>query len=351
MVFPPPPVTTGIFGTTARHLLGGTQGVFISPSYLGIGAFAVALGGLVAWRRDRKLWFFGLIAGATSVLALGAHRGMVLPWQLVDRVPLLEDVVASRFVLFTVGAVAVTVAIVVDHCHSWVGEQRHSPRWLAAAASLAVAAAALVPMATYLTAIVPVTVVPVVVPAWFQTVSPRLASDQVVLVLPAPFTLIQSPMTWQALDGLQYPMVGQGGPGGIPARAGAEAPGQAVLEAATSVVGASTTITRSDVLSVRAALRGWRTTTVVVPDQPALPPYERIPSVSFAAALLTAATGAQPVLEAHAWVWKDVRRAGATALPSTLALTSCTTGRDPYAYHAVEDTATCVLAAFARSAP
>ncbi len=213
------------------------------------------------------------------------------------------------------------------------------------AAATAVAAAALVPVAVYLSSSLPYATQPVVLPTWFTTVAPRLHGRQVVLVLPAPFAVTQVAMTWQAVDGLDFSMVGQGGPDGVPARAGAERAGQSAITDTTFFFSPSPNPTGADAVATRQALHGWGVTMVVVPDQPRLPAYDRIRSVTGAAALMTAATGMLPVHQADAWVWSGVDRARRWQPPSTAALSHCLAGLDYDGSRAVEAATSCVLAA------
>ena len=91
------------------------------------------------------------------------------------------------------------------------------------------------------------------------------------------------------------------GPGGILQRAGPEEPGATVLARVTSLFGVPPPITLQDIRVVRASLTGWGTTMVVLPDQPELPVYDKVRSVTAAAALVTAATGVLPVYHEKAW--------------------------------------------------
>ena len=88
---------------------------------------------------------------------------------------------------------------------------------------------ALAPIAWYYADGLPLTATPVVLPTWFRTVAPTLKGRQVLLVFPVPYELLQSAMTWQAVNGMNYSMVGGGGPGGIPPRAGKERVGQTYI--------------------------------------------------------------------------------------------------------------------------
>ncbi len=356
-VLPAPPLSSGFFGPAMSRVIGGAQGPVLSSQYLGFGTIAVAVGGLLVWRRDRRLWAFGSLAALSVVLSLGVRYGPSSPWALAAHLPLLDNISPSRFALFTDLATAAMVALVVQHvvdavrARSAAGARHRSERVArrlpALVAASAVAAAAIGFPAAYLATTIPMTTRPVQVPTWFRSVGPRLGAEQVVLVLPAPFGVTQSAMTWQAVDGMHYSMAGQGGPGGVLERAGAARAGQRELVDASFYFGGGS-VTPQGVAAVRTALAAWRVTTVVVPDQPALPAYERIRSVTVAATLLSAATGEAPRLRSDAWVWTGVRRAVAAPASVSPAVTGCTLGLAYRGAPAVEAASLCALAARGR---
>ena len=154
------------------------------------------------------------------------------------------------------------------------------------------------------------------------------------MLLVFPHTInLESAMTWQAVDRMRYSMVDEGGPGGSSSRAGNEAPGQSVIEIASlpadlqvSSYGAreSNTITPAKIADVRSALHNWGVTMVVIPDNEGLPYYEQIPSVTIAAALITAATGRLPVYADGAWVWKAVNHLGPSIVTTSAKFSLCT---------------------------
>jgi hypothetical protein len=355
-VVPLPAISTGFFGPAMSRVIGGAQGPVLSSQYLGFGTLAVVLGGLVVWRRDRRLWAFTGVLAISVVLSLGVRYGPASPWELVAHLPLLDNISPSRFALFTELATAALVALVAEHVHDAVrawsaardpagagGAARRAPAVLA---GLAVAAAAVAPPAAYLASSVPITTRPLYVPTWFRSVGPHLGSRQVVLVLPAPFGVTQTAMTWQAVDRMGFSMAGQGGPGGVVERAGAARAGQREI-VATSFYFGDGSVTPQGVDAVRTALAAWHVTTIVVPDQPELPAYERIRSVTEAATLVTAATGEPPGLESDAWVWSGVRRALVTRHPVSPAVARCTTGLSFRGAHPVRAASACALASIA----
>ena len=104
------------FSLPGYHLLGGYQGPVLSNQYFGFGVLIVLIGGLIAWRHDRRLWLFGAITVISIVLSLGALKH----WQPLTHLPLIQNIVPYRFVLVTYLAVAVMLALIIDHTYQAV---------------------------------------------------------------------------------------------------------------------------------------------------------------------------------------------------------------------------------------
>jgi hypothetical protein len=340
------------------QVIGAYQGPSRSDHYFGVGVVAVLLAGLVAWRRDRRLWLFSAITAISVLLSLGARKDVFLPWQVAVNLPLLQNIFAERFVSLTYIAVAILLGLIIDHAYRATNRRGETPpvgpgvrraghrragrrRWRGAAAGAIVAAVALVPTAAYVAASIPVTVRPVNLPPWFRSVAPHLAAHQVLLVLPLPFVR-ESALTWQAVDGMRYAEVGGGGPGSILPRAGKEAKGLAVLYGA-SFSFTTPTIKAGDVRAVRRALDEWGVTMVVIPDQRDLLGYQQVGSMPFAVALITAATGRRPVHRGDAWTWRALNHAGDSTIPSTGTFSRCTTREKSNSVAAIETMNSCVL--------
>jgi hypothetical protein len=320
------PRIINLITTLDNHVYGGYQGTTLSYQYFGIGILVVLALGVAIWRHDRRLWLFGSVGIVSVLFSLGTRESWG-PWRLVDNRPLLENIVPYRFVLITYLVVGVMLGLILEHVYldvnRWFAragakgataqapETRTTPRrWAGAAVAAVVAVAALAQPVAYLSKIVPMTTNPVDLPTWFTTVAPSLHGHQVFLVLPAPFTSYDNSMTWQAVDDMSFTMVGEGGPGGIQVRAGyrntyLQTAGAALADV-SSPSEVATPITRNDISAVRQALHYWRVTTVILPDQPSLPQYDRVSSVPAAAALITAATGHHPIHQAGALVWTGV---------------------------------------------
>lgn len=179
-------------------------------------------------------------------------------------------------------------------------------------------------MASAMATNTPLTTQAVELPKWFSVAAPRLATHEVVLTYPAPFTLVQSAMAWQAVDSLHFAMVGGGGPEGLPFRAGKERPGLEVISAASiSLLGAPDP-TDSNIMAVRQALEGWGVTVVVIPDPANLPRYDQGTNPALAIGLFTLAIGRPPKFVDDAWVWSDVHTPAGRRSISARAFAQCT---------------------------
>ena len=345
------------------HLTGGYQGPILDDQYFGVGLLIVLVGGVAIWRRDRRLWLFGVIGVISVVLSQGSGTGVWLPWRLVAGLPLFEDVYPYRLVFITYLAVAIMLGLIVDHTYQAVRQRTGQPRrgtgesgrtslvsraptWSAAAAGIIVAAVALVPPAIYLAQTVPLTTRSVDVPTWFATVGSRLGGHQVLLVFPArsgTATDNDTPMTWQAVDGMRWALVGTGGPSGVPQRAGRERPGDVVIGGISAPIGTNDRLQPGDITAVRLALDQWGVTMVVIPNQAGLPAYDQISSVTLAAGMVTAATGIQPTYQDGAWVW-TLTPHGLRAPASDQRLAQCVPDRGVRSVTAVRAVTECVTA-------
>ncbi len=296
---------------------GGYQGpVLVGLGYLGLGVLVISVVGTVVWRHDRRLLLFGSVGVVAAVLSLGPGHGSWVPWQTVERIPWVGDIVEARFTLVVSLCVAVMVGIVADRVWSEAG----------GVAGWAVVAVAVVPTVVVLWPNLPLTTQPVVVPQWFAAVGHTLPPGKVVLAYPVPFSGLQSSQAWQALDAMRWAQAGGGGPEGQPVHAGAARAGFEVLFGASLALATLPAPTPANVAAVREALTTWGVTTVVIPDQPGLPVYEQGRSPTYAVALMTAAIGVAPAYHHAAWVWSSVPRESAPLVVPTAAISACATG-------------------------
>jgi hypothetical protein len=355
---PPAFLTRGAFSSTFAHLVGGYQGPVVSPDYVGLGVVAVCAGGVLVFRRERVLWLFGILTVVSVLAATSAGS-------FVDGIPVLDQIVPDHFALLAFLGAAVMVGVTVDRTRDALRRRAATSasagRVWGGLGALAVAAVALVPVAVYLAPAVPLTTQPVVVPAWFSTAAPALRGHPVVLALPAPFTAThgglswygpdgtkyplsvsgkEAAMTWQALDGQRTRIVGTGGLGAGAARRRAADLGQDVLSEVTTDYRGTVSVDAAAVAAVRRSLDTWGVTTVVLPDQPGLPAYDRVASVPEMAALVTAATSSMPDRVDGAWVWSDVGGRRTASSPDAAVLRRCVRSPAP---QDVPSVASCVL--------
>ena len=293
-----------IGGSNVFELLGGYTGAQLGSSgYLGWGLLAVLVAGLVAFRRDRRLWFFGFVLAFSALFALGERRGQW--WELariLAHIPVMENVIVQRFMAIGFLAAAVMLAIVLDRVRA------RPPDWRRLISAVAVAAIALVPIGVTFGERLPFAMTRVLLPRWYTEVAPTLPPGRVLLSYPAPFTGIQSAMAWQAVDRMHYSQAGSGGPQGTAVRSGAAAGGFRVLTKLTlNFSRPSPTGTPAQYAAVRQALRVWKVDSVVVSTDPAAPFLQQGQDPVYAAAFMTAALGRLPRIEAGAWVWNDVQ--------------------------------------------
>lgn len=304
-----------------------------ASTYLGPGVLLVIAAGICVWRKDRRLWFFGAFALINFVLSISPHEGSIwVPWNVLANVPLIEDIIAGRFMVMTILCAAVAVAIVVDRTYHAVGRMADQSRmsvgsvaYVATVAGLAVALVAVGPLGEAESSVLPLAVQPVVVPRFFSPTTPNHPGrNSVVLAFPFPGESAGAVMIWQAIDGMGFAIAGGGGPEGIVARAGPEMAGYVALETDSfSFVWAEASA--SNDRAVRTALAGWGVTTIVIPAPNSVPLGEHgwAASVLGAVGLITGALGRQPAVVDHALVWTDVNSPTSSVVVTGAAFKRC----------------------------
>ena len=319
-------VSTAGLGSLRPSMLefGGYQGpALVGLGYLGLGVLVVAVVGTMVWHRDRRLLLFAGVAVVAAVISLGpAHRYWV-PWDALQHVPWIGDIVEVRFTLVVALCAAVLVALSVDHARGWLASR---PVGSAGVVSWALVVLVVVPTLVVLAPNLPLTTRAVVLPQWYATRGRVLPPGRVVLAYPIPSSGLQSSEAWQAVTDMQWAQASGGGPEGQPSRAGAARPGFEVLSAASLPLGPAPVPTPAAVTAVRRALALWRVTTMVVPDQPGLPVYDRGRGAPYAVGFLTAVMGAAPVYRHSAWEWDTVATAPAPVPVGAVAFARCTSG-------------------------
>jgi hypothetical protein len=261
--------------------------------------------GLVAFWRDRRLWYFGFVFVVCAACSLGERHGQWEPAWVFTRIPVLENIIEQRFMAVGYLAAAIVLAVILERV------RRVLPQWHGvpgSVAALAVAGVALVPMGVVFGDRLPFAMQAVVLPRWYTEVAPTLPDGRVLLSYPAPFSGLQSAMAWQAVNRMHYSQAGGGGPQGVEARAGSAKAGFKVLSLLDFGVGVpEPTGTAAQYAAVRHALQVWQVTTVVIATDPAAPRVEQGHDPTYAAAFMTAALGRRPTVQAGAWVWDNVQ--------------------------------------------
>jgi hypothetical protein len=327
-----PPGSGGITPANLWHLtfanvqsikfFSGYQGPPLPPpEYLGLGMIIVLVAGVVAWRRDRRLWFFGALGVITLVASLGV-KGYWTPWRLLTHLPLVQNIIPSRFVAIISLCVAIMMAIVIDRAHLSVRKwadglgptaARHGRARtgglagaLAGGIALVVVAVAVVPIGSALASNTPLTTRAVTLPGWFSDIAPHLAPDQVLLTYPPP-GIGSMTLAWQAVDSLHFAIAMGVGPESILQRAGKERAGQSVINAAAFSFDGPPKATPANIDAVRQALTGWGVTMVAVADPKTLvPPFGQLDNTDWTIALFTIVLHRLPQFRGDTWVWPDV---------------------------------------------
>jgi hypothetical protein len=320
--------------------------------YLGLGMVATLVIGLAWFHRDSRLWFCAAMLVTLEALSLGASAG---PWRLFDRLPLVSNIVPDRIAGIADLFAAVMLGVILDRARNsgltWpaTGSGTKSGSRATRTGTVvawALAALALVPIALLYR--LPFTTRPVDVPPWFTTVATSVPHDDVVLTYPFASSGLRAPMTWQAVGGLRYSLIGGGSVTPDPPAHPTEAQ-RALTQATDDLDNLSDgfmplpTGSSDEDGRLRLALHDWGATTIVIPDESTWPPALRGRSVPVAVATFTAALGAGPRWQADAWVWSLPRRLAPPLAISPDAFVGCTTGAavtaDP------GRSATCVLTA------
>ena len=162
------------------HQIGGYQGRALSNQYFGIGLCTVVIGGLIVWWRDRRLRLFGAIGLISVVLSLGLENSVWVPWRVLVRLPLIQNIIPVRFVAVSYlppqscwGSSSITRTSAAAMCTTEFWGFRAPTRRSAAVAGrlagLVLSLIALVPVANYLANITPMTTQPSRFPPGFGT--------------------------------------------------------------------------------------------------------------------------------------------------------------------------------------
>ena len=96
-------------------------------SFVEIVVRRLLLAGLVVWHRDVRLWLLAAVGVVCACFSFGLAFHHWTLWRLLVRFPLMDNVIPSRFVLFTYLAAAAMLGIVVDHVARAAAGRRPRP--------------------------------------------------------------------------------------------------------------------------------------------------------------------------------------------------------------------------------
>lgn len=293
---------SGLEGLHAvMHVLGGYQGPILPGlAFVGWANVIVVVVGLVVLRRDRRLWPLVGLGVIFALLSLAPDHGSWVPWTTLQHVVVFGQIVEIRFVAVVLFADAFLLALIIDGGRAMAPSPQSS-----LGVVVALAAIVLVPMAMTEAPNVPLHVEPVTQPTYFATVGDHLDPHQVLFIYPAASSGQQASSAWQALAHMHFQQATGGGPAGETSRAGSARPGLEVLNQASFPFGPPPTLTPQARAEVRAALRTWRVTSVVVPDTATVPPSNRGRGDRYATAFFTRVLGRSGTRSNGATVWAE----------------------------------------------
>ena len=324
--------------------------------YLGAGLLFSTLASVVLARRRALTWlllFLGLVAcwftlGAYLVGAPPWLHHLWLPWRLLAKLPLFEEILPAQIAPFVVLFVAFLVAVGLDALYV---QRRPASSWLAVhrggttvAATVAVTLLAVVPV--FATFDAPVTVRPVTVPRYVRTVARTAPVGTVLLTVPYAVSGVAQPMLWQAVDDMRFDLAGAAlktpGPDGGPVGKGTPGSARRIMTDLTIPGTPEPGGTPAQLATLLHALRSWGVDKVVVAGSSRDPVY--------ATGFLTMVLGAAPTQLTGAQIWTLVRGVPTASPALGASLSFCRVGADavPRAGRAAE-MAHCVLAAAGRA--
>ena len=267
-----------------------------SMGYLGWPLLVLITVLVVVRRRDVVVRTTAIMAVLLATYALGftlhldGHRtGIPMPWKLTDGLPLLGNLLPVRWMLVVDLMMALLVGLAIDSVRS----ERASR--LGQLAVLGVVALSLLPLYPVLAS----RASPTNTPSWFTTAGPHVTGS--VLVVPTPHPRDARAMTWSAVAGTKFPIVGgyfigpsKDGRGGFypyPVRPIAH------LLDLIAVTGSTVKATPDMRLAARADFTYWNTHTVVLAACNREDQYR---------VFLSTLLGRAPERSGGVWVWTNI---------------------------------------------
>nr|WP_231856010.1 DUF6541 family protein [Nocardia cyriacigeorgica] len=282
------------------------QSVAINPTeqnaYFGWPLLLLLVATVALLWRERMVRAAAVVIVVFGVLSLGSEAkfgkeptGIVMPWWLLERVPLVNSMLESRLTMAAIPAIAVILALASERAIALWKESAVDPKPLGWFAALAFALLPLVP-----------TILPVAerheTPRFFAEGTVDQYVDQgSVVVVPPPRPPDARALRWQADAGFTFPLAGGYfvGPTGADKKGiyGPAARATASLLVKAQDTGEVPAIDADDRAAALADLRYWRADVVVLP---------RTTNADTLRQTMTQLLGTGPVRVQDVWVW-DVR--------------------------------------------
>ena len=296
--------------------------------YVGIPLLLVLLATVVLRRRRTIVQIFASLAVLSFLFSMGprvivANHHTVLrgPYDLLVHLPVLGDIIPSRFalgfwfavgVLFAVGlqdGYAWTTRVVAARLQSWKEprtraqgtRQRRTAVWTTTALVAVIGVGVVIPMVPDW----PSQQLPADVPAFFTSQDVRaVPPDSLTVTYPYPLTAMAQPMLWQSNAGMRFRMLGGYAIGPGPNGTGTFFPDTNLVEYCFLAIYTSKSTTICAPAPLAHSLRQLGVTSIIAGDDQ--------PNVAQARSIVTEAVGAQPRHVGGVWLWQCTpRRAGA----------------------------------------
>jgi hypothetical protein len=281
-------------------ILTGDDGAYIGvPLLLVLIVLAVKF-----WRRNGMIRFATVMSVAALVLSFGPvlivngrNTGIPLPFRVVEGLPFLSSVIASRFTLYVGLFVGLLLAVGLDQLRSSGIFRVRSIR----ARTTIVMATGVVGLVFALPAFPYPSGATAVPPFFASNEVSQIPLNGVLLTYPIPAFPYVQPMNWQAVDGLRYKLIGGYIRTGTPQ-------GTALNQGEVSFIstyfsqcetGSNASGSPSDVRAAVNQLREWTVSTVVV--------SQAAPNPQCAIGLMSAALARAPRFLGGVWVWFNVQ--------------------------------------------
>ena len=296
--------------------------------YVGIPLLLVLLATVALRRRRTIVQIFAAVAVLSFLFSMGPrvivanhHTALRGPYDVLARLPVLGDIIPSRFalgfwfavgVLFAVGlqdGYAWTTRLVAARLRSWkephtrvqATRQRRTAVWATTALVGVIGVGVVIPMVPDW----PSQQLPADVPAFFTSHEVRVVPpNSLTVTYPYPLTAMAQPMLWQSNAGMRFRMLGGYAIGPGADGVGTFFPDTNLVEYCFLAIYTSKSTSICAPAPLAQSLHQLGVTSVIAGDDQ--------PNVALARSVVTAAVGAQPRHVGGVWLWRcKARRAGA----------------------------------------